>query len=266
MDDDNLKKVFGPRNKTPKILFKEPNTTQNFYGKDNGSSFKLKEKGRDTFSSHVVQETNWNNISFNYTWNSLGLRGPEPNYSAKNKILFLGGSLCIGTGVPVENSFPDILAKMLDANYINMSDCDSIADFIEPVKKFVDYDPQYVIISEPRFVQSYGWALIDLYGKRDLEHTATYKKLFKRADDEFLLMFEAYLKNLFPNAKLILTYSMRKSFLTIPKFNYFSIIKFTKNDLVDLGRDNMHPGIRTHQIFAEKIYNQAIDNLHSLEG
>jgi hypothetical protein len=254
MDEDNLKKAFGPINKKPKILFKEPNTIQKFYGKDTGYNFKLNEKGTDTLSSHLTQNIDWNEIPIDYRWNSLGLRGPEPDYSAKNKILFLGGSLCIGTGVTVEQSFPDILSKMLNANYINVSDCDAIADFIEPVIKFVDYNPKYVIISDTRFIQSYGWVLIDLYGKRDLEHTHTYKKLFKRSDDEFLLMFEAYLKNLFPNSKLILARSLRKSFLKIPEFKHFSVVDFTKTDIVDLARDNAHPGPCTHQIFAKKIY------------
>jgi hypothetical protein len=252
--DDALRKFFGLNNKKPKTLFKIPNTAQDFYEKDNGHNFKLNAKGSDTFSSHVIQYTDWDKISFNYRWNSLGLRGPEPDFSAKNKILFLGGSLCLGTGVPVEQSFPDILSKMLNANYINVSDCDSIADFIEPVKQFIDYKPQYVIVSDTRFIQSYGWALIDLYRNRGVEHTNTYKRLFKRSDDEFLLMFEAYLKNLFPNSKLILTYSMRKAFLNIPKFSHFSIVRFTKDDVIDLARDNAHPGPITHQTFAEKIY------------
>lgn len=246
------------REKTPKTLFKIPNTEQEFYGKDCESSCKLNEKGEDIFTSHLIQTTDYKKILFNYRWNNLGLRGPDPDYSANKKIMFLGGSFCIGSGVPVECSFPDILAKQLNANYLNLSDTDCLADFIDPITNFIEYNPDIVIVNDTRFIQVHGWVLREVYKRRGLEYTESYKKIFKKSDDQFLLMFESYLKNLFPKSKLILAHCVRRSFSNLPKFNHFDVVPFKRDDVIDLARDNCHPGIKSHKLFAEKIYNSII--------
>jgi hypothetical protein len=246
--------------KKPKHIFKTPNTIDKFYGKDQLDKFKFGEVGLDVFTSHVTQDVEWNNINFDYSWNSLGLRGSEPNYNCNKKILFAGGSLCVGTGVPVEHSFPDILSNMLNASYINLSDADNISDFIEPIKQFKSFNPDYVVINDTRFIQLYGWALIDLYKIRDVENNALYKNVFLECDKNFLLMFEAYLKNLFPTSQLILAHCVRRAFkINMSNFEHFKIVRLEREEVVDLARDNTHPGMRTHRVFAEKIYKAILD-------
>ena len=88
--------------KKPKQVFKTPNTVDKFYEKDKGGVFINNVEGTDIFTNHVTQTIDWNSVNFDYSWNSLGLRGPEPDYSKSNRILFAGGSLCLGTGIPVE--------------------------------------------------------------------------------------------------------------------------------------------------------------------
>lgn len=246
--------------KNPKHIFKTPNTIDKFYGKDQVDKFEFDKVGSDVFTSHVCQDVDWNNISFDYAWNSQGLRGPDPDYNCKKRILFAGGSLCVGTGVPVEHSFPDILSKMIDASYINLSDADTISDFIEPLKQFKNFNPTHVIINDTRFIQLYGWALIDIYKAKNIESNDMYKNIFAECDNNFLLMFEAYLNNLFPNAKLILAHCVRRAFKNdMPSFENFKIVRLERQDVVDLARDNTHPGILSHQIFAEKIYKAIVD-------
>lgn len=242
--------------KKPKQLFKKPNSLDTHYRKDQKTIFEIGSQGTDLFTSHVIQDLDWTNIEFQYYWNSLGLRGPEPDYNKDNRILFAGGSLCLGTGLPLENSFPYILANMLDASYINISDADNISDFIEPLKKFKDFNPSVVVISDTRFIQLYSWALVDIYRVRTLENNKMYKDIFAECDQNFLLMFEAYLKNLFPQAQLIFAYCVRRTFKNIiPNFEHFKVVRFERNEIVDLARDNAHPGIRSHLSMAEKIYN-----------
>jgi hypothetical protein len=245
--------------KENKVLFKTPNTVDKFYGKDQKDVFKLNESGNDVFTSHVIQETNWDKISFNYRWNSLGLRGPEPDYSASTKILFAGGSFCLGTGVPVENSFSYVLSKTLCASYINLSDVDCLSDLLNPLKKFKDFNPDIVIINDTRFIQIYGWALMKIYNTKNIESKNIYKNIFLECDKNFLVTFEYYIKSLFPKSKLIFSFSERKSFKKIPtNFEFLKVVKMERSDVVDLGRDNAHPGIQSHKNLAEKLYNSII--------
>lgn len=240
--------------KKSKQIFKTPNTVSDYYEKDSEGAWIKGDIGSDIFTKHVSQDTDWDKINFNYKWNSLGLRGPEPDYSAETKILFAGGSLCLGTGVPLENSFPYIVSKELNASYINLSDADTISDFIEPLRKFTDFNPSFVIINDTRFIQMYGWALIDIYKTRNIENNDMYKKIFLECDKNFLLMFEAYLKDLFPNAQLILAHCVRRAFkMEMPDFRHFKIVRLEKEEVTDLARDNAHPGINSHKIFADKI-------------
>lgn len=207
----------------------------------------------------MIQTTDWSKIDIDYSWNSLGLRGPEPNYSASTKILFAGGSFCLGTGVPVENSFPYVLSKMLDASYINLSDVDCLSDLLNPLKDFKNFNPDIVIINDTRFIQIYGWALMDIYKIKNIESKNLYRNIFLECDKNFLITFECYVKNLFPKSKIIFSYSERKAFKKIPiDFEFLKIIKMEKSDVVDLGRDNAHPGIQSHKNFAEKLYNSII--------
>lgn len=241
--------------KQRKSLYKEPNTTSSVYGKDDGKSFVLDMKGSDIFTSHVVQRTNWDDMYVEYKWNSHGLRGPEPDYNASKKILFAGGSLSLGTGIPVEYSFPSVLANMLDSSYINLSDVDTLSDLIEPLQKYKDFNPDVVVINDTRFIQQYGWALIDVYKVRNVESKGFYKNVFAECDQNFLLMFESYLKDLFPNADLVLAYCVRRAFkIEMPKFRHFKTVELTKKEVIDIARDNAHPGILSHRNFAEKIY------------
>jgi len=245
--------------KSPKTLFKNPNTTDLFYGKDQPGAFQKDAHGTDIFTSGINQTTDWTTKQVNYHWNSLGLRGPEPDYSADNKILFAGGSFSVGTGVSVEDSFPYILAKKLNASYINLSDADTLSDLIDPLKKFADFNPNTVIISDTRFIQLYGWVLIDIFKVRNIEGNNLYKQVFLECDRNFLLMFEAYLKNLFPSATLVLAYCARRAFkMTMPEFEHFKVVRLEKTEMMDLARDNAHPGIKTHEAFANKIYTSII--------
>lgn len=247
------------RIKEAKSLFKSPNTCDYFYGKDNKESFTLGKTGKDVFTSHLVQNTDWSKISVEYNWNGLGLRGPEPNYSSNKKILFAGGSLCLGTGVPLDKSFPYLVSSMLDASYINLSDVDTLSDLIDPLKKFKDFNPDIVVINDTRFIQMYGWALIDIYKVKHVEYKDVYKNIFQECDINFLLLFESYLKTLFPRATLILAYCVRRAFnVQMPPFEYLKLVRLEKKDVVDIARDGAHPGIRSHQTFAEKIYTSII--------
>lgn len=245
--------------KVSKTIFKEPNTVTNFHGKDVEGSFEYKKFGKDVFTSHVQQNYNWNDESFNYKWNSLGLRGNEPDYNASKKIIFAGGSLSLGTGIPFEKSFPHLLASYLDASYINLSDADTFTDILDPIKKLRSFDPDYVVLSDTRFIQLHGWALIDIYNQKHIETNSVYKNIFFESDKKCLEFLDFYFKGLFPRAKIILTYCERRAWKNIvPNYENILSIPFSQDLVKDLARDNFHPGVVSHLNFASKIYNSII--------
>ena len=78
-----------------------PNTSVAGYGRDHIENFELGCSGRDIFTNHLTQDYDWRGNNFTYDWNSFGWRGPEPDFYAKKKMLFAGGSMTLGTGVPL---------------------------------------------------------------------------------------------------------------------------------------------------------------------
>ena len=66
-------------------------------------------------------------------------------------------------------------------------------------------------------------------------------------------MFEYFCKELF-DIPMIFVYFNRKSFINKKfDFKYFKQIKIEAKDVIDMSRDNYHPGPLTHQIVADKI-------------
>ena len=246
-----------------KKLFNTPNTIDLWHGKDSKENSKpyVGGNGRDPFTHHIVQ-TELPKSDVKYIWNSLGLRGPEIDYTASTKIIFGGGSLLLGTGINVEDSFPYIVAKKLNASYLNISPADALTDLIDPLTEYKKFNPDYVILNDTRFFGSYGWGLREIYKMRKLEAQDGYVKYFKQADIDCLKLFDYFLKGLFPNAKLILAYCQRRSWKTsVPNLDNIKKISFAaKETVVDLARDGFHPGPESHKIMADKIL-QGIENV-----
>lgn len=244
------------REKHRKKIFNTPNTTDLWHGKDDVARSKpvAGGNGRDIFTSHIMQSDVTRN-DIKYIWNNIGLRGPNPDYNAKTKIIFGGGSLSLGSGVNVEESFPYIVSKKLNASYINLSAADCFTDLTELLIEYKSFEPNYIILNDTRFLQNYGWGLREMYKVRNLEVEPGYQKYFIQSDIDCLKLFDYFLKGLFPNAKLILAYCERRAWRSIvPEFDNIYKIPFkAKETVVDLARDSNHPGPQSHKLMAEKI-------------
>jgi hypothetical protein len=253
-------------------LFKEPFTVFNTYGKDNGS-IRYNQSGKDPICAHLNQDVNYEGFNIEYRFNEFGLRGPSLQNKDK-KIIFAGGSFCFGTGVNVEKTFPYIISQKLNADYLNISDVDSISELITILKDIKEkFKPDYFILSDTRFISEIGWLrlyILDRFPKEnekklgweaiadntilsnnDIRRFAQH--LFEKTDDDTLLMFESFCKELF-DIPMIFVYFNRKNFANKSfNFKYFQQIKMEAKDVIDMSRDNNHPGPLTHQIVADKI-------------
>lgn len=253
------------RNNFDKTLKEErvPNTVVEYYGKDQPGLFEYGKSGNDTFSSHLTQDYDWNQHTISYAWNSMGLRCPEPNFDADTKLLVAGGSVCIGTGMPVEMTFPHLLAQRMGADYVNLSDYDSFSDVLIELAEFgKTYKPTHILLMDPRFIGMSGWALnYFLMPKKspDLERKDRhfYQNVLQWDNKLFLQMMDTYLTDMFPDTKIIHYYALgRKQFQTAPVYKYIKPVLMEKHHVMDLARDGSHPGMRSHQFIAELLYNE----------
>ena len=72
-----------------------------------------------------------------------------------------------------------------------------------------------------------------------------------KTNNDILKIFEGYVNQLFPRAKVIFLIAPRKNF----KFenDIENKVTITRDMMIDLSRDNVHPGFKTHQVIAQKL-------------
>ena len=253
----------------------KPNTVSKFYNEDDGTNT-VGESGKHVRSNHMVQAYDWSKHDFDYVWNSLGLRGPEPNYSADKKILYIGNSSTIGQGVPVEDCFAHITSTVLGYDYINLSDFYVMTDCIYKATKICkEYNPDIIVMNNARFISGGDFGLANLtylFGKnvfkqfKDREQVEQLKLAFKDVlledAQKNLYMLEQTLYNLCSDVKIVWFNNSHTTNRNNNKsggselFAHPDIYKLCsgkveyydyKKEVVDLARDNRHPGLQAHR-------------------
>ena len=259
-----LNKQWGPH---------EPNTETKWHNEDNEESFKEGGKGTQIRTNHLTQDYDWSKHPFTYKWNSLGLRGPEPDYNASKKMLVIGSSLTIGQGLPLENMFIHIAAKELGYDYINLSEFYILTDSIQQATKIAkEYKPDLVIVSTTRHLFSSEFVLRHLlhmfHQKNDRkEITPLLWEVFVEEAKKQVFMFEqAILANCKEDTKMLWfgnTESKERQWKLGEMITEESVYEFTSGKhvtfgpeyIIDLARDNKHPGINTNIKIAELLVN-----------
>ena len=238
-----------------------PGETLLWYGKDQQE----KDKTPEVMTLHLEQSRDWTDVDISYAWNSLGYRGPEPDYTANKKILLAGGSMLMGVGLPIEETLPVVLAKHFNADYLNLSDYDSLTEITAPLEQLgVDYDPDYVIIGDTRFVVENNWLMafikqkLKLHGvdirKEDLQF---FQQAFDNTNRSVLTVYNGFIQNLFPKAKVLFLIAPRKNFNFDTGFE--NQLTISKDYMVDLSRDNAHPGPNSIITIAKEIIRRLED-------
>jgi len=247
----------------------EPNTITDGHNDDQPENFDISKKGQHPRSIGMEHNYDWTKHPFKYHWNSLGLRGPEPNKNADKKILVIGNSLVLGSGVPLEDSFIHKVASHYRANYINLSDNFVLTDVIDSTKDILQwYKPDLIYISDFRFIDIgtlISWYHIKGANMKDFENTEMYN-LIVQSMCQTINMFEDMIRLYAPQAKVFWDIvqndggGRKKAIgdnfahpkvidcLTFPHYIYTN-----KDILHDLGRDNKHPGIKGHQWMANRV-------------
>jgi len=260
---ERLNSALGRTHKDGATLYKTPLSTIDYYGHDSINAFEMGGVGRDPLTRHLTQNIDWDKRKIEYSFNSLGLRGPEPNYSDDAKMLFVGGSLMHGVGVNEEDTFVHKTAKALNASYINVSDTDSLTELFDEIDDYMDvFKPNYLIISDTRFFDEFGhaWTLFWKSKNKTKEEryilTNELRPILIKRNQKVMELLLYKINNLYKDTTTVFITSNRKDFAFENIISYGTKILYLDNSyFVDLARDNRHGGPDTHTNITHQLLN-----------
>jgi len=272
MEGDKMKHVYKASNLFAKLRNRnwtqhKPNTVTDGHNDDQPSNTHT--VGKHPYSMGIQSDYDWSKHPYKYHWNSLGLRGPEPNPKAQRKILFIGNSWTLGSGVPVEESFVYKTARKLDANYINLSDNFVLTDILEPAKEIIKwYNPDIIYLNETRFIDSASFVAWYMIKEGNIDNVEDLESLIVDGMCKTINMFEDTIRHHAPDTTVIwdiITSKKvpRKTFLgdnfhhsEVIKHLTFPVYTYSNKDIVlDLGRDGKHPGLKGHHWMTNRLVN-----------
>tara|TARA_B100001248_G_scaffold262313_1_gene257467 strand:- start:960 stop:1793 length:834 start_codon:yes stop_codon:yes gene_type:complete len=249
----------------------EPNTITPGHNDDQPESWSEDKTGQHPRSVGKTSEYDWSQHPYEYHWNSLGLRGPEPNKDAPIKMLVIGNSFSLGTGVPLEKSHMYLFAKHFNIDYINLSDNYVLTDSIAPAKEIMDwYKPTFIYLTDMRYIDTTSTLIWLLQKDNTLDRKTFQESIYDVMTDGLqhtVSLFEDMIRLHAPQAKVVWDICIdagKRSKIadnfSDPKIHNhltFDVHKYSNESItLDLGRDNKHPGIIGNQKFADRLINE----------
>jgi len=235
------------------FIGQEPNRVSKWSFGDNEVSF---EKNRQT----MPIDWYYNNVEIIYRYNSNGHRSKEiSELDLDNYILCLGCSHTEGVGMEEDKIYPALLAKKLNCDYYNMgigaTGMDVVMHNLVVWFKTIPKKPKAVIIQTPTFTR-----VLTGNHPEHLKPTGWWSE-----DEDYGKFVNLGIDLEYFEAKRLLTHSLIKTVVDVPTV-YFSIHNTMLMDsntiiekIVDHARDLGHPGIQSHENFAEAMHNHLIN-------
>lgn len=237
-----------------------------FIGHEDTNSCSLWEHGH---SERQFQEdaksmpNDWffNTADISYKINSLGHRSKElEDLDTSNYILVTGCSHTEGIGMPVELTYPHLLADKFNCDYYNLAlgatGIDVVLHNLAIWFSAVEKKPKAVIIQWPDFTRLMTGTASNLQ-PRGLWH----------ANDDYNKFVNLGIDLEFFEAKKVMTHHLVQAMIKVPVVyvGLEKVIPFDDNTIImsviDKARDLAHPGIKSHQLFAESIHDHLINTL-----
>jgi len=217
--------------------------------------------GGDSEEDYIInlekQPDDWiyRTLEITYQYNNRGHRCKDiEDINLDNYILFTGCSHTEGVGVRLEDSYPFIVSNELNYDYYNLSMSGTGVDVVEynlliwlskVIKK-----PKYIFVQWPdhsRFVASYpGYSQLINHGT--WADDLTTQKFIASSEYTGLV-----------HARKQISYKMIKEIAGVPVIDvHFSSLAPYASDCIwlkkiDLGRDMLHTGIKSHQSIAKEM-------------
>ena len=195
-----------------------------------------------------LKKYGWIYNNFTYKFNSYGFRCEE--FSDDPTIMALGCSNTLGTGLPVDKIWPELLAKELNMKCANLGvGGGSLDSAFRMCHGYIDtIKPKIVVLLSPPGprVELFTDDGVQNMGTWSLEHESILEKR------SFFYTWVSEQNNVYFNEE--------KNILAIKQLCEQKNIKFinkTSNELIFIGqslaRDLIHAGIENHKLFAKKL-------------
>ena len=189
-----------------------------------------------------LMQYNWIDTHFSYKFNSHGFRCNE--FNTEPSVVFLGCSLTLGIGLPVESTWAQLLANELGLQCFNLAVGGASNDtaFRLAHAWLKQLRPQLVVVGTT-FAER-----LELLADQDIVHLSPYSIEPK---DFYRDWISCNTNGQLNKIKNTLAVNMLCDQLNIQ----FIAVDATQmlNKPVDLARDLTHPGVNTNQLFAQTV-------------
>jgi hypothetical protein len=220
-----------------------------------------------------------------YDLSELGYRISNPLENIKNSVGVFGCSYTFGVGMPYEKIYSTLLQKKLKEPVYNFGipggNVQKIAKAFCSINNFYRLDKAIFVLPSLyryEFLREGG----DYFYQEDLipnyppyDNPAVYKMLYEEFDD--ITFFNEYIKNInliryvakASGTQLYITSWCKSTLDLIRRYNLnvFNVeqIRFVESEetyaeinVTDFARDGYHPGIRSHALSADLLYNAIV--------
>jgi hypothetical protein len=219
------------------------------------------------FPDEVIKNQKYKNIEITYEYNSNGHRCKEINDLGKDYILTTGCSATEGHAMKLEETYSYMLAKKLGCNYYNLGLKGSstgttyynLTMFLSKVK----VKPKFIVIQWPHFnryhlVHKDGqYAVYNPYADFNYNYDyQVFKTLHKFEVPEAMSSFyrKMTLEFIKPfNIPVLELNFMKEIELSPEKYNTKVVTWPGIEKFLDFGRDNVHAGVETNQLWTNKL-------------
>ena len=190
-----------------------------------------------------LEKNGWIKKSISYTFNSEGFRSEE--FTQDDSILFLGCSITMGIGLPLEDIFPTKVSTALNLKCLNLGLAGTSSDtaFRLALHYLEKLRPKVVVLSTlfPARMEILNFDKVINLAPRWGYHSDLYKEWL--ATEENVYLHE--IKNMLAIKYLCETIGS--------KFIYIDDIDTISNENNTLARDLLHPGINFHKSLSDII-------------
>lgn len=204
---------------------------------------------------------------FTYKFNEHGFRS-ESFDTTKEKIMFLGCSYTAGVGISVCDRWPKLVADQLNLYELNLGIGGSSSDTAFRLAWYwiPKLNPKIVVCLPPpgqrfEFFSEPSKEIINLNSVYVHEQTNLNKDISDSYKSFVLTRQNIFFKQLKNLMAIDYICSSNNIKLVIPNIRNFSRVD---DNLIDLGRDLMHPGIKSNLLFSQTVLND-IDSSEQLE-
>ena len=220
------------------------NKTVNWFGPDSLERY----NHNRIHNSFVMKNNKWFDAQpFSYSFNNEGFRCG--NFSSNPSVMFLGCSHTFGIGMPLEKSWPQLVANSLELENVNLSWPGTSNDTaFRTAYKYIDrIKPKIVILLSPAVARCdlviNDTEVITFHPSDEVQETSSEYKKF----------YESWMSS---DANIEM--NRLKNILAIKQLCELSDIKFISYNFeevgfLDLARDLLHFGVNTHLSLSKQI-------------